>query len=1004
MNNLTMANEIILQIDIELEPMLNISTVTFSRAQKRWRLAYHSISFSNTLRSYTELPKKYSSITEILAAVASHTAPETSPNATNIDANVEELWGVDQSALAELMKNKDLDMLRKFNGVEGLAKSLHTTLEHGINGQDIERRKTAFGSNVCSKPTPKPFWSFVVGAFGDPTIVILLIAAAFSSDINVAEERWGEGLKILVSLGMALVVSSVTSFFQERQFDSLPKRSNNAKIDAIREGRRQKVLVSDVVVGDIVCLSVGDQIPANGLIINGHSLLINVSRMTGETKYIHDGGTDTAFLYSGSKVADGNARMLVISVGVDTASASDSNETTQLQSRIGKLMDLIRKVGLIVSTLVLVIMLILRFTGYTRHKNGKWDCQQKHTDILDKLNSFTRMWIATAQDIRLAVTLTLAYCRKRLMGNHVMVRKLSACETMGSATVICTGKTGTLTMNKMQVGKFWVGLVHIKDDSLIRTINAKVLELYHQGVGLNTTGIDYNSETALEYSGNPTEKAILSWAVTKLAMDTEKLNQDYTILDVETFNSEKKRSMVSIRNNKDNIVHVHWKGAAEMVLAMCSNYYDRNGVIKSIDPEKKIRFEKIIRSMAESSLRCIAFAHKKKDNTGNEEELILLGIVGIRDQCRLGAKKAIENCRSAGVDIKMITGDNVFTAKAIATYCGILKPGQPVTGDGRKVITGEEFRSFTEDQRMEKVDSIRVMARSTPLDKLMMVECLRKKGHVVAVTGHDTDDAHALKEADIGLSMGIQGTEVVKESSDIVILNDDFGSIVEALRWGRRAYKNIRKFVKHQLTVTIAALAINSIATACATDAPLTVVQLLWVNILMDSLGAIALATECPAKELKHNLPMDRGAPILTNDMCRNILAQALYQIVLLSTFQFKGRSIFNVNEKVKNTMIFNTFVLCQVFNIFNSRKPDNRNVFKGVYKNYIFLGVIGITIIIQVVIVECLNNFADTEKLNRKQWKICIISAALSLPIGFVAKFIPVPNTPLASHKHRWI
>ena len=402
----------------------------------------------------------------------------------------------------------------------------------------------------------------------------------------------------------------------------------------------------------------------------------------------------------------------------------------------------------------------------------------------------------------------------------------------------------------------------------------------------------------------------------------EKLKQDSTILHVETFNSEKKRSGVSVKKNEDNTVHVHWKGAAEMVLAMCSKYYQKDGIMKSMNHEEKSRIENLIQGMAASSLRCIAFAHMQipADGTNyktlNEEGLTLLGIVGIKDPCRPGAKEAIDACRSAGVGIKMITGDNVFTAKAIATECGILTAGQQVSKE--EVIEGEVFRNYTDEERMEKVDSIKVMARSSPFDKLLMVQCLKKKGHVVAVTGDGTNDAPALKEADIGLSMGIQGTEVAKESSDIVILDDDFASVAVVLRWGRCVYNNIQKFIQFQLTVNVAALVINFVAAVSAGDVPLTAVQLLWVNLIMDTLGALALATERPTNELMHKPPVGRVAPLITNVMWRNLLAQALFQISVLLTFQFRGKSIFNVDERVKNTTIFNTFVFCQVFNEFN--------------------------------------------------------------------------------------
>ncbi|XP_048333978.2 putative calcium-transporting ATPase 13, plasma membrane-type [Ziziphus jujuba] len=509
-----------------------------------------------------------------------------------------------------------------------------------------------------------------------------------------------------------------------------------------------------------------------------------------------------------------------------------------------------------------------------------------------------------------------------------------------------------------------------------------------------------------EISGSPTEKAILSWAIEDLNMDMEEITRKCSILHVEAFNSQKKRSGVLLKRKVDSPVHVHWKGAAEMILAMSSSYYDASGIIKDLNDSQKLEFQQIIQAMAASSLRCIAFAQSRiqaeevEDSDGHktmkEDGLVLLGLVGIKDPCRPGVKKAVEDCQYARVNVKMITGDNAFTAKAIATECGILRAEHDMN---EAVIEGEKFRNYTEEERMEKVDEILVMARSSPFDKLLMVQCLKQKGHVVAVTGDGTNDAPALKEADIGLSMGIQGTEVAKESSDIVILDDNFASVATALKWGRCVYNNIQKFIQFQLTMNVAALVINFVAAVSAGEVPLTAVQLLWVNLIMDTLGALALATEKPTKELMDKPPVGRTAPLITNIMWRNLLPQAMYQISVLLILQFRGESIFGVDDKVKDTLIFNTFVLCQVFNEFNARKLEKKNVFKGIHRNRLFMGIIAITMVLQVIMVEFLKKFADTVRLSWGQWGICIGIASMSWPIGWVVKFIPVAEKPFFSY-----
>ncbi|KAF2298469.1 hypothetical protein GH714_023689 [Hevea brasiliensis] len=553
---------------------------------------------------------------------------------------------------------------------------------------------------------------------------------------------------------------------------------------------------------------------------------------------------------------------------------------------------------------------------------------------------------------------------KQMMADNALVRKLSACETMGSATTICTDKTGTLTMNQMQVSEFWLGK-ELTEHSVSMEIEPEFSLLLEEGIALNTAATvnKPHSTSTPAISGSPTEKAILSWAVLDLGLNIYETKQKCEIMNVETFNSEKKRSGVMMRKSNEKAIHTHWKGAAEMILAMCTTYYVKSGELIDINEEERMQFRAIIHSMAAKSLRCIAFAHKKvtEENRLISEKLeetgfTLLGLVGLKDPCRPGVRAAVESCKKAKVSVKMITGDNPHTARAIAIECGILNPQDDM--DNKAVVEGVEFRNYSPEERIARIEDIRVMARSSPFDKLLMVQCLKEKGHVVAVTGDGTNDAPALKEADIGLSMGIQGTE---------------------------------KFIQFQLTVNVAALVINFVAAISSGKVPLTAVQLLWVNLIMDTMGALALATEQPTDELMTKSPAGRSEPLITKIMWRNLIAQALYQLVVLLILQFKGKSIFAVDEKVNSTLIFNTFVLCQVFNEFNARKLEKRNIFKGIHKNKLFLAIIGITIVLQVMMVELLKRFASTERLSWEQWGACIGIAAVSWPIGFAVKCIPV-------------
>ncbi|XXG76742.1 hypothetical protein AAC387_Pa08g1034 [Persea americana] len=999
---------------------------TMRPTHKRWRIACAAIYSRRVLCSL--LGEVLSANKEKRLLPRTHCSP--SYTAIDIDCNKGNdgsmcyAGGLSQEILAKIVREKDKGSLRELGGVEGVASALETDLQKGINGnaEDLHSRRYEFGPNTYRRPPVRGLFYFVLEAFKDSIILILLGCAAFSLALGIKEhglkDGWYDGGSISIAIFLVVAVSAGSNFRQEQEFEKLSKKSDDIKVEIVRTGRRQEISIFDIVVGDVVYLKTGDQIPADGLFLNGHSLLVDESSMTGESDYISISSNENPFLVSGTKVVDGNGHMLVTSVGMNTLWGKmmssinrNSDEKTPLQARLYKLTSCIGKIGLAIAFLVLLVLVVRYFTGNTADDNGNREFNGKNTKIDEVMNSLASIFaaavtivvVAIPEGLPLAVTLTLAYSMKKMMADQALVRKLAACETMGSATTICTDKTGTLTGNQMKVTEFWLREESVNEDT--SAISPNILELLHQGVGLNTAGSIFrpNSTSMPEISGSPTEKAVLSWAVHKLGMDMEKLKKSCNIHQVENFNSEKKRSGVLMSKIGDKSIHVHWKGAAEMILAMCSAHFGIDGAVKDIDEQTMMKYKEIIKGMADRSLRCIAFAYKEiiqeseiqdcDHDYGNtqlaQDSLTLLGLVGLKDPCRSGVKEAVDACQNAGVSIKMITGDNIFTARAIAVECGILKPNQDLSG---VVVEGEEFRNYSDNERLEKVNRIRVMARSSPSDKLLMVQCLRKKGEVVAVTGDGTNDAPALKEADIGLSMGFQGTEVAKASSDIVILDDNFSSVVTVLRWGRCVHNNIQKFIQFQLTVNASVLVINTVAVISSGEVPLTAVQLLWVNLIMDTLGALALATERPTEDLMEKKPVGQTGPLISNAMWRNLIAQALYQIVALLTLQFKGRSIFSVDEKVKKTLIFNTFVLCQVFNEFNARNLEGKNVFKGIHKNRLFIGIIWLTIILQVVMVELLQRFADTERLDWRQWCSCIAIAAVSWPIGWVAKCIPVP------------
>ncbi|KAH9753199.1 calcium-transporting ATPase 12 plasma membrane-type [Citrus sinensis] len=962
--------------------------VLSKRHQRRWRMAFRVICFTRALVSMSR--KCLQNNNQILLRSLSYVAVDIS---TSDDHEVP-FVGVNKQMLSKMVKEKSFESLSNLGGVNQVAAILESDTKRGISGNkaDLGHRINVFGANRYKRPKAKSFISFVFEALKDTTIIILLVCALLSLGFGIKQEGlkegWFDGGSIIFAVFLVVIVSAVSNFKQSRQFQALADESSDIRIEVVRDGRRQGLSIFDVVVGEIVCLKTGDQIPADGLFLNGHSLKVDESSMTGESDHV-EVDEKSPFLLSGTKVTDGYGFMLVTSVGMSTAwgemmssISHELNEETPLQARLNKLTSCIGKIGLTVAVLVLAVMLIRYFTGNTRDETGKREFLGRKTKVDDVMNSViniiaaavTIIVVAIPEGLPLAVTLTLAFSMKRMMKEHAMVTE------------------------------FWIGKEAMTGNASSSGLAHNLYELLQDAVGLNTIGNVYksNSESTPEITGSPTEKAILSWAVLDLGMNVDEPKQCCKVINVEAFNSEKKRSGVLVKRICEKTVHIHWKGAAEMILAMCSHYYVKSGTIRVLDGEARKQIEIVIKDMAAKSLRCIAFAHTKvAEADGQVQEkleetgLTLLGLVGLKDPCRPGVRAAVECCRNAGVNVKMVTGDNVHTARAIAIECGILNPDVGLNNDDA-VIEGVKFRSLSAEERVAKIESIRVMARSSPLDKLLMVQSLKQKGHVVAVTGDGTNDAPALKAADIGLSMGIQGTEVAKESSDIVIMDDNFTSVVTVLRWGRCVYNNIQKFLQFQLTVNVAALVINFVAAVSSGKVPLTAVQLLWVNLIMDTLGALALATEQPTNDLMSKPPVGRSEPLITKLMWRNLIPQAIYQVTILLTLQFKGRSIFSVNESVKDTMIFNTFVFCQIFNEFNARKLEKKNIFKGIHKNKLFLAIIGITIVLQLIMVEFLKKFADTERLNWGQWAACIGIAAMSWPIGFLFKCIPVSGTQL--------
>ncbi|KAK6915161.1 Cation-transporting P-type ATPase, C-terminal [Dillenia turbinata] len=933
-------------------------------------------------------------------------------------------YGVGVEQLAQMIRDQNFSSLEEFGGVTGLADLLETNLEMGIRGDDgdIMCRQNEFGSNNYPQKKGKTFWMYLWEAWQDSTLIMLMVAAALSLGLGLKSQGskgWYDGASIGIAVLLIILITAISDYRQSLRFQDMNEEKRNIKLEVIRGGRRVEVSIYDIVVGDVVPLKIGDQVPADGILIAGHSLAIDESSMTGESKTVQKDQT-VPFLMSGCKVADGFGTMVVTGVGINTewglimaTISEDTGEETPLQVRLNGVASFMGFVGFAIALTVLVVLLARYFTGHTKNPEGNIEFVHGKTSTSQILDDLVNIVTAAVTILVIAVP----------EGLPLAVRRLSACETMGSATTICSDKTGTLTLNQMTVVEAHVGKNKMDTPEDSSQLHAVASSLLLEGITQNTIGSVFVPENdgEIEVSGSPTEKAILCWG-TKLGMEFHAIRSNSRILHVSPFNSEKKRGGIALQL-ADAQVHLHWKGAAEVILASCSHYLDADGAFQSLEEEDKEYFGQLINDMAARSLRCVAFAYRSYENEMlpadekqlkkwilPEDDLVLLAVVGIKDPCRPGVKEAVKICSDAGIKVRMVTGDNLHTAKAIALECGIL--GSDEEAMEPYVVEGRAFRALSETEREQVAKKIQVMGRSSPRDKLLLVQALRKGGDVVAVTGDGTNDAPALHEADIGLSMGIQGTEVAKESSDIIILDDNFASVVKVVRWGRSVFANVQKFIQFQLTINVAAILINVVAAFSTGSVPLNTVQLLWINLIQDTLAALALATEPPTDHPMHRPPVGRREPLVSNVMWINILVQSFYQVTVLLVLNFGGTSILHLTHesrdhatKVKNTVIFNSFVLCQVFNEFNSRKTDELNVFRGVMKNYLFLGVIGLTLIFQIIAIEFLGKFFSTVRLDWDLWLVSIGIGIVSLPLAVLGRLLPVPKRPFAKYftKRLW-
>ncbi|XP_026949649.1 plasma membrane calcium-transporting ATPase 2 isoform X12 [Sagmatias obliquidens] len=750
---------------------------------------------------------------------------------------------------------------------------------------------------------------------------------------------------------------------------------------------------------------------------------------------MQDGNVDAS--QSKAKQQDGAAAMemqpLKSAEGGDTddkkKASMHKKEKSVLQGKLTKLAVQIGKAGLVMSAIT-VIILVLYFTVDTFVVNQKpWlpECTPVYVQYFVKffIIGVTVLVVAVPEGLPLAVTISLAYSVKKMMKDNNLVRHLDACETMGNATAICSDKTGTLTTNRMTVVQVYVGDVHYKEVPDPSSINAKTMELLVNAIAINsaytTKILPPEKEGALpKQVGNKTECGLLGF-VLDLKQDYESVRSqmpEEKLYKVYTFNSVRK-SMSTVIKLPDESFRMYSKGASEIVLKKCCKILNGAGEPRVFRPRDRDEMvKKVIEPMACDGLRTICVAYRDlpgspEPDWDNENDILndltCICVVGIEDPVRPEVPEAIRKCQRAGITVRMVTGDNINTARAIAIKCGIIHPGEDFL-----CLEGKEFnrrirneKGEIEQERIDKIwPKLRVLARSSPTDKHTLVKGIIDSTHteqrqVVAVTGDGTNDGPALKKADVGFAMGIAGTDVAKEASDIILTDDNFSSIVKAVMWGRNVYDSISKFLQFQLTVNVVAVIVAFTGACITQDSPLKAVQMLWVNLIMDTFASLALATEPPTETLLLRKPYGRNKPLISRTMMKNILGHAVYQLTLIFTLLFVGEKMFQIDSgrnaplhsppSEHYTIIFNTFVMMQLFNEINARKiHGERNVFDGIFRNPIFCTIVLGTFAIQIVIVQFGGKPFSCSPLQLDQWLWCIFIGLGELVWGQVIATIP--------------
>ncbi len=886
----------------------------------------------------------------------------------------------------------------------------------GLTDAEVVKSRAEHGDNLLTPPPATPLWKQFLEKFKDPLIIILLVAGLMSMGISVYEytalHLGGAVFFEPAGIFMAIILATALGFFFElkadREFAILNKVNDDEPVQVYRNGKPVEIPRRDVVVGDIVVISTGQEIPADGELLESTSLNVDESTLTGEPlcgkTHLRDHNDKDAtypscMVLRGTKVMEGHGVMEVTAVGDSTengkvfeATHIEENIVTPLDRQLSRLSTYITRFSYGVGIAVVVGRLLMYFID-GGNDGGSFDTLHFIAYVLQTIMiAVALIVVSVPEGLPMAVTLSLAYSMRRLLKSNNLVRKLHACETMGATTVICTDKTGTLTRNRMTVADMHFFLQPDTPENIL-TID--------EGIAVNSTatlGVDDAGATTV--IGNPTEGALLLWLRGR-GVDFNTLKTEAEIVAELPFSPERK-FMASVVKSASGKTRLYVKGAPEIVYGLCGH--------KSAEMDKDVA--ETLLKYQEQGMRTLALAYADLPDDAEVDfekplpALILIGIVAISDPVRDDVPDAVAECRNAGIEIKIVTGDTPATAREIGRQIGLW-----TDGDGDKnIITGPEFAKLSDEELLKVVPGLKIIARARPIDKKRLVETLRRLDEVVAVTGDGTNDAPALKAAHVGLSMG-DGTSVAKEASDITIIDNSFASIGKAVMWGRSLYVNLQRFISFQLTVNVVACLVVLAGAFMGTESPLTVTQMLWVNLIMDTFAALALSTLPPSHDVMNRQPRSRSEFIITPPIWRNILSTGLIFFVILAgmIYWFERCDIHRVTDLLhaplgaegsltpyELTVIFTVFVMLQFWNIFNSRALDtHRSAFhlKGCGE---FLLVAMIILVGQVIIVTWGGAFFNTVPLSLTDWLIIIAATSPVLLIGELLRRISPKHSKL--------